>query len=93
MRGKTKMIGSKKTTFAEDVNHATVQPPPLEEAAGNVDGWGFTLVPLTLLKAASRHADKLNNDRMSYHVRDATKVVMVEYIKGLNLWIFCGVSS
>ena len=97
MRGKTKMIGSKKTTFTEDVKHATAQPPPLgpllEEVARNVDGWGSTLVPLTLLKAGSRHADKLNNDRMSYYVRDATKVIMVECIKGSNLWIFCGVLS
>ena len=97
MRGKTKMIGSKKTKFTEDVKHATAQPPPLgpllEEVAGNVDVWGSTLVPLTLFKTASRHADKLNNDRMSYYVRDATKVIMVEYIKGSNLWIFCGVLS
>jgi len=67
--------------------------PLLEEVAGNVDGWGSTLVPLTLLKASSRHPDKLNNDRMSYYVRDATKVIMVECIKGSNLWIFCGVLS
>ena len=90
------MIGSKKTTFTEDVKHATAQPPPLgpllEEVAGNVDGRVLPLFP-SLFKAASRHADKLNNGRMSYYVRDATKVIMVEYKKVSNLWIFCGVLS
>ena len=46
--------------------------------------------PFILLKTASRHPDKLNNDILSYYVGEATKVAMVEYIKGLNLWTFCG---
>jgi len=36
-----------------------------------------TLAPLTLLKAASKHAAKLNENRMLYNVSDATKATMV----------------
>jgi len=92
--GKTKIFGAKKTMFAENANHTTAQPLPLEEAEGNVDG--STLVQRAShipQEAASRHPDKVNNDRMLYCVREATKVAMVECIKGLNCWTFCGVLS
>ena len=66
MRGKTKMIGSKKTTFKEDVKHATAQPPPLgpllEEVAGNVDGW---VLPLFPSHSSSRQVDMLINSTMT----------------------------
>jgi len=39
MSGQTKIFGAKKTTFAGDANRATSQPLPIEEVAGNVDGF------------------------------------------------------
>jgi len=74
MSGKKKIFGAKRMTFAKDINHTAAQTLSLDPAAGNVDRWGFTLVPspLTLLREASRHADKLKNDMMPYCIRDAT---------------------
>jgi len=60
------MIGSKKTTFTEDVKHATAQPPPLgpllEEVAGNFVVWGSTLFPL---HSSRRQVDMLINSTMT----------------------------
>ena len=39
--------------------------------------WVSTLAPLTFLKAASKHAVTLNENRMLYNVSDATKAAMV----------------
>ena len=47
---------------------------PKEEDTGR---WVSTLAPLTLLKAASKHAAKLNKNRMLYNISDATKAAMV----------------
>ena len=68
---------AKKTTFSDKTNHAAVGLVPAEVES---DGWGSTLAPLTLLQAASKHAVKLNENRMLYI-----------YIKGQTLdilWVF-----
>jgi len=64
----------KKTTYSDETNHAAVSPLPNEDDSSR---WVSTLAPLTLLKAVSKHAAKLNENRMLYNVTDATKVAMV----------------
>jgi len=64
----------KKTTSSDETNHAVVSLLPTEEDSSR---WVSTLAPLTLLKAASKHAAELNENRMLYHVSDATKAAMV----------------
>ena len=59
-----------KTTYSDDTNHAVVSLTPKED---DPSWWVSTLAPLTLLKAASKHAAKLNENRMLYNVSDATK--------------------
>ena len=64
-----------KTTFLDETNHAAVSLTPKEDDSSR---WVSTLsAPLTLLKAASKHAAKLNENRMLYNVSDATKAAMV----------------
>jgi len=65
---------AKKTTFSDKTNHAAVSLTPKEDDSSR---WGSTLAPLTLLQAASKHAAKLNENRMLYIVSDATKATMV----------------
>jgi len=81
----------KKTTFSDDTNHATVSLLRKKEDSSR---WVSTLVPLTVLTAASIHAAKLNENRMLYKVSDATKAqIMVYYltqIKGQTLDILWG---
>ena len=85
----------KKTTFSDETNHAAVSLFPEKEDSSR---WVSTLVPLTLLTAASIHAAKLNENRMLYNVSDATKVHIMGYyltqIKGQTLdilWVFSSV--
>ena len=59
----------KKTTFSDETNHAAVSLLPKKDDSSR---WVFTLAPLTLLKAASEHAAKLNENRMLHNVSDAT---------------------
>jgi len=87
----------KKTTFSDETNHAAVSLLPKKEDSSR---WVSTLVPLTLLTAASIHAVKLNENRMLYNVSDATKVQMVGYyltqMKGQTLdilWVFSSVKN
>jgi len=63
---------AKKTTYSDETNHAVVSLTPKED---NPSWWVSTLAPLTLpgLKEASKHAAKLNENRMLYNVSDATK--------------------
>jgi len=82
----------KKTTFSDETNHAAVSLLPQKEDCSQ---WVSTLVPLTLLTAASIHAVKLNENRMLYNVSDATKAQIMGYyltqIKGQTLdilWVF-----
>jgi len=82
----------KKTTFSDETNHAAVSLLPQKEDSSR---WVSTLVPLTLITAASIYAVKLNEKRMLYNVSDATKVQIVGYfltqIKGQTLdirWVF-----
>jgi len=65
---------AKKTTFSDETNHAAVSLTPKEDDSSR---WVSTLAPLTLLKAASKHAAKLNENRMMYNFSDATKAAMV----------------
>ena len=65
---------AKKTTFSDETNHAPVSLLPKKQDSSQ---WVSTLVPLTLLAAASIHAAKLNENRMLYNVSDATKATMV----------------
>jgi len=58
----------KKTTFSDETNHADVSLLPEKEHDNQLV---CTLAPLTLLKAASKHAEKLNENRMMYNVSDA----------------------
>ena len=85
---------AKKTTYSDETNHAVVSLTPKED---NPSWWVSTLAPLTLpgLKEASKHAAKLNENRMLYNVSDATKAQIKGYhltqIKGQTLdilWVF-----
>jgi len=85
----------KQTTFLDETNHAVVSLPPKKEDSSQ---WVSTLAPLTLLKAASKHAAKLNENRMLYNVSDATKAQIKGYyltqIKDQTLdilWVFSSV--
>jgi len=87
----------KKTTISDETNHAAVSLLPKKEDSSRL---GFTLVPLTLLTAASIHAAKLNENRMLYNVSYATKAQIMGYyltqIKGQTLdilWVFCSVEK
>jgi len=60
----------KKTPFSDETNHATVSLTPKED---DYSRWVSTLAPLTLLKAGSKYASKLNENRMLYNVSDAIK--------------------
>jgi len=60
---------SKKTTVSDETNHAAVSITFKDDDSSR---WVSTLAPLTLLKAASKHAAKLNENRMLYNVSDAT---------------------
>jgi len=64
----------KKTTSSDETNHAVVSLLPKKEDSSQ---WVSTLAPLTLLKAASKHVAKLNENRMMYNVINATKAAMV----------------
>jgi len=64
----------KKTTSLIETNHTDVSLLPKKEDSSR---WVSTLVTLTLLKAASKHAAKLNENRMLYNVGDATRAAMV----------------
>jgi len=62
--------------------------------------WVSALAPLTLLKAASKHAAKPNENRMLYNVSDTTKAQTKGYyltqIKGQTLdilWVFSPVED
>jgi len=56
----------KNTLFLDETNHMAVSLLPNEEGVS-------TLAPHTLLKAASKHAAKLKENRMLYNVSDAIK--------------------
>ena len=64
----------KKTTYSDEINHAVTSLLPKENDSSR---WVSTLAPLTLLKAASKHAAKLNENRMLYNVSDATKAAIM----------------
>ena len=64
----------KKMASLDETNHAAVSLIPTEDGSTR---WVSTLAPLTLLKAASKHAGRLNEPRMMYTVSDATKATMV----------------
>jgi len=64
----------KKTTYSDEINHVVASLLPKEDDSSQ---WVFTLAPLTLLKAASKHAVTLNENRMLYNVSDFTKAAMV----------------
>ena len=53
----------------DETNHAVVSLIPTED---DPTRWVSTLAPLTLLKAASKHAARLNEHRMLYTVSDET---------------------
>jgi len=87
----------KKTTFLDEKNHAAVSHTPKKKDGSQ---WVSTLAPLTLLKAASKHAAKLNENRMMYNVSDATQAQIKGYyliqINGQNLdilWVFSSVEK
>jgi len=61
---------AQKTTYSDETNHSVVSLTPKEDDSSWLVS---TLAPLTLLKAASKHAAKLNENRMMYNVSDATK--------------------
>ena len=65
---------AKKMTSLDETNHAAVSLTPTEDDSSQ---WVSTLTPLTLLKAASKYAARLNEHRMLYTVSDATKAAMV----------------
>ena len=65
---------AKKMTSLDETNHAAVSLTPTEDDSSR---WVSTLAPLTLPKAASKHAARLNKHRMLYNVSDATKAAMV----------------
>jgi len=65
---------SKKKTFLDEKNHAAVSITFKEVDSSR---WVSTLATLTLLKAVSKYAVKLNENRMLYNVSDATKAAMV----------------
>ena len=69
----------KKMTSLDETNHAAVSLIPTEDDPSR---WVSTLAPLTLLKAASKHAARLNEHRMLYTVSDATKAAMVTPTSG-----------
>jgi len=82
----------KKTTFSDETNHAAVSLLPKEEDSRR---WVSTLAPLPPFRAASKHAARLNENRMLYNVSDATKAQIKGYhltqIKGQTLdilWVF-----
>ena len=60
----------KKTTYSDEINHVVASLLPKED---NSSWWVSTLAPLTLLKAASKHAVTLNENTMLYNVSDATR--------------------
>jgi len=64
----------KKTTYSDEINHTLASL--LHKEVYSIR-WVSTLAPLTLLKAASKHAVTLNENRMLYNVSDATKAAMV----------------
>jgi len=64
----------KKTTSSDETNHAVVSLLPMDEDSSR---WVSTLAPLALLKTASKHAAKLNENRMLYNVSNATNATMV----------------
>ena len=64
----------KKMAALDETNHAAVSLIPTEDDSTR---WVSTLAPLTLLKAGSKHAVRLNEHRMLYTVSDATKAAMV----------------
>jgi len=66
----------KKTTFSDENNHAAVSLLPKKEDSSRLV---CTLAPITLLKAASKQAAKLNENRMLYNVSDATKTQIKGY--------------
>jgi len=65
---------TKKMMSLDETNHAAVSLTPTED---DFSRWVSTLAPLTLLKAASKHATRLNEHRMLYTASDTTKTVMV----------------
>jgi len=65
---------TKTMTTLDETNHAAVSLIPTEDDSSR---WVSTVAPLTLLKATSKHAARLNEHRMLYTVSDATKAVMV----------------
>ena len=85
----------KRGTFSDETNHVPVSLLPTTEDSSQ---WVSTLAPLTLLKAASKHAEKLNENRMMYNVSDAIQAQIKGYyltqIKGQTLdilWVFSSV--
>jgi len=87
----------KKTTFSDEINHAAVSLLPKKEDCSQ---WVSTLAPLILLKAASKHVAKLNENKMMYNVSDATQAQIKGYyltqIKGQTLdilWVFSSVEK
>ena len=64
----------KKTTYLDEINHAVASLLPREDDSSR---WVSTLAPLTFLKAASKHAVTLNENRMLYNISDAPKAAMV----------------
>jgi len=67
---------AKKTTFSDETNHAAVSLTHKEDDSSR---WVSTLAPLTLLKAANKHAAKLNKNKMLCNVSDATKAQIKGY--------------
>jgi len=70
----TSGFAGKKTTYLDEINHAVASLLPREDDSSR---WVSTLAPLTFLKAASKHAVTLNENRMLYNVSDAPKAAMV----------------
>jgi len=62
-KAKRTTSGAKKTTVADEANHAVAQLLTLETEAG---GWVSTLASLTLLKVANKHAAALNKKKEQY---------------------------
>jgi len=60
----------KKTTYSDEIIHVVVSLLPKEDVSSR---WVSTLAPLTFLRAASKHAVTLNENRMLYNVSDAPK--------------------
>ena len=85
----------KKMTFSDETNHSAVSLL-LKKKDGSQ--WVSTLAPLTLLKAASKHTAKPNENSMMYNVSDATQAQIkghyLTQIKGQTLdilWVFSSV--